>query len=104
SSQAILKYGIKMAFIHDRKPKIKNNKAMIPMEIFVSLLVKLATVFKTVALIIYILVSHPLAYSLDQNSLIIFLSWRICPLDGSMSNCLPARKAILPSCTKRVLW
>src|SRR5690606_6761610 len=43
-----------MALIHDKKPKIKNNKAIIPMEIVVSLLVRLDTVFTVVALIPYL--------------------------------------------------
>ena len=39
-SQAILKYGIRMAFTHETKPKIKNSSPMMRIEIKESLLVK----------------------------------------------------------------
>ena len=40
SSHAILKYGIRIAFTHDTKPKIKKSNPMIRIEIKESRLVK----------------------------------------------------------------
>ena len=40
SSQAILKYGIRIAFTHETKPKIKNSTPMMRIEIKESLLLK----------------------------------------------------------------
>ena len=40
SSQAILKYGIRIAFTHETKPKMKNSNPMMRIEIKESLLLK----------------------------------------------------------------
>jgi hypothetical protein len=55
SSQAILKYGIRIAFTHDTKPKIKNNNPMIRIEIIESRLVRELT--STVAAIFLLVIS-----------------------------------------------